>query len=315
MMVVALAIIKSTSIALLGYYLYKKDYINTKVLDFLIFFVINFAVPCLAFAHLVENLKVNTQPSLGVFLLLSIIIFVISFLVGLLFSFRKSHEFKREFISLVSFQNSGYLPMNIALFLFPPVLRETFLVYIFLYILGFDIIMWSIGSFFIFKKKEDEFKIKSILTPPIISIALALVLVYTGGARFLPDIFIGPVKMVGETSFVLSMIIVGCWLARVELNGLYKKLLIILEASFAKLVILPSLFLFIVVKLDVTPLLGLFIILQAAMPSAVSLPIVVNLRNADSEFVSQGVLVTHLISIITVPLWLGLYVRLTHFSF
>jgi len=315
MTVIACAIIKPMSIVLLGYYLYKKNYINVKILDFLIFFVINFAVPFLAFAHLIENLKVNTQPSLGVFLLLSVIIFLVSFLIGLLFSFRKSHEFKREFISLISFQNSGYLPMNIALFLFPPGLREKFLVYIFLYILGFDIIMWSIGSFFIFKKKEDIFKIKSILTPPIIGTALALFLVYSGSSKFLPDVLIGPVKMIGETSFVLSMIIVGCWLGRVELKGLYKKMMIVLEASFAKLVILPLIFFFVVVKLDVTPLLGFFIMLQAAMPSAVSLPIVVSLRNADSEFVSQGVLVTHLISIITVPVWLWLYVRLTHFLF
>jgi predicted permease len=67
--------------------------------------------------------------------------------------------------------------------------------------------------------------------------------------------------------------------------------------------------------MDIASLLGFFIVLQAAMPSAVSLPIVANLRKADSEFISQAVLFTHIFSIATVPVWLGLYMRLSAFSF
>ena len=70
-----------------------------------------------------------------------------------------------------------------------------------------------------------------------------------------------------------------------------------------------------VIKFDVVSIFGLFIVIQTAMPSAVSLPIVVNLHKADSEFVSQGVLLTHILSIFTIPLWVGLYLKLSHFSF
>jgi hypothetical protein len=121
--------------------------------------------------------------------------------------------------------------------------------------------------------------------------------------------------MVGETSFVLSMIILGCWLAKINIKGFYRQLFIIAQASFLKLIAVPFVFLMVVIKIDIASLFGFFIILQASMPSAVSLPIVVNLRNADSEFVSQGVLLTHIFSIVTVPLWLGLYMKLSGFSF
>jgi len=55
--------------------------------------------------------------------------------------------------------------------------------------------------------------------------------------------------------------------------------------------------------------------LQAAMPSAVSLPIVADLNGADSEFVSQGVFFTHILSIFTIPLWLGLYLKISELNF
>ncbi|MDP2922637.1 MAG: AEC family transporter [Candidatus Omnitrophota bacterium] len=315
MNIVAFAIIKITIIALLGYYLYKKSLIDEKILNFLIFFVINFSVPFLAFSHIIENLKIAIKPPLVVFILSSIAIFLVSFILGFIFSFKRNHEFKKEFISVVSFQNCGYLPLNLALFLFPPRLRDDFIIYTFLYILGFDIIMWSVGSFFIFRKEGERFSHKSLLTPPIIATLIALILVYTNTAKLVPQIIISPLRMVGDTSFALSMIILGCWLAKTDIRGFYRNLFLIFEASLLKLILLPLIFVIIVLKMDISSLFGFFIILQASMPSAVSLPIVANLRKADSEFISQCVLFTHIFSIITVPVWLGLYLKFSHFSF
>ncbi|MDD5195163.1 MAG: AEC family transporter [Candidatus Omnitrophica bacterium] len=314
MAIISFAIIKLTVIAVLGYFFYKKRLIEEKVFNFLIFFVVNFTIPFMAFSHIIENTASVLKPPL-IFILLSVSIFLVSFVLGFIFSFKRGHEFKKEFISLVSFQNCGYLPLNIALFLFPAHLREEFIVYVFLYILGFDIIMWSVGSYFIFRKTGEEFKPKTLLTPPIVGTLIALILVYSNTARFIPGVIAVPMKMVGDTSFVLSMLILGCWLAKIKLEHFFDKLFIILEASFLKLVMLPFLFLLLLIKLDVSSLLGFFVVLQASMPSAVTLPIVVNLRKADSELVSQGVLFTHIFSIITVPLWLGLYMKISGFSF
>lgn len=312
---ISLAIIKLTAIAALGFYFYRRKFIDQKGFDFLIFFVINFTVPFLAFSHIVENLHKNSGYSIGMFIAASVAIFLVSFILGFLFSAKRKHDFKKEFISLVAFQNCGYLPLSIAVFFLPAPLSEEFIVYTFMYILGFDIMFWSIGSFFIFKKKGEEFKIRSIFTPPIIATVLAIFFVYSGLAKFIPSVILSPLKMVGDTSFVLSMIILGCWLAKINTANLYKRIFIVLEASLLKLVLLPCIFLLIVLKLDIISLFGLFVILQASMPSAVSLPIVANLRNADSEFVSQGVLLSHILSIFTIPLWVGIYMKFSHFNF
>jgi len=313
--IVSLAVIKLSLIALLGAFLYKKKVISEETLRFLTLFVINFAVPALIFSHLIANSQTVLAHRIWIFIVLSISIFIIGYILGFFVSLRRSHEFKKEFISLVSFQNSGYLPLNIALFLFPPVVREKFLVYIVLNLLGFNIIMWSLGSFFIFKKKGEKFKLSSVFTPPITSTLFALLLIYTNSARFVPSVILTPVEMVGDVSFVLSMLILGSWLARIKLKGLTRRLFFVAEASFLKLMVLPLLFLIAVMKFKIFSLFGLFIILQAAMPSAASLPIIAHLRGADSEFVSQGVFLTHIISIFTITFWLSLYLNLSGFSF
>ncbi|MCK4912947.1 MAG: AEC family transporter [Candidatus Omnitrophica bacterium] len=313
--IVLLAVIKISLVALLGFYLYRKNFVKESSLRFLIFFVINFAFPFLIFSNLIKNYQIVLTHSLGKFVTISVGIFLAGYILGFVASFKRNYELRGEFISLVSFQNGGYLPINIAFFLFPPGIREKFLVFTFLYLLGFNVIMWSIGSSFVFKGNMKKFKLKSFFIPPITSTIVSLVLIYIGFAKFIPSLVISPLKMIGETSFVLSAIILGCWLAKIKVKGLLERSFIIGKAAGLKLIVLPLFFFIAVVSFKIFSLLGLFIVLQAAMPSAVSLPIVANLNNADSEFVSQGVFFTHILSIFTIPLWLGLYLKISGFTF
>ncbi|MCM8787838.1 MAG: AEC family transporter [Candidatus Omnitrophica bacterium] len=313
--IVTSAIIKLAFVAIFGFFLYKRKIIEDKVLDFLTYFLVNFTVPFLAFSHILENLKKSYWFTVFLFLFLSLAIFFIGTILGIIFSIRKTHNFKKEFISLISFQNCGYLPLNIALYLFPDALRKEFIVYIFLYILGFDIIMWSIGSFFIFYKKGEDFKFKTIFTSPVIATLLAIFLVYTDIVKFFPSAVLAPIKMIGEVSFVLSMIILGCWLAKLSFEKFYKNFFIIAEAAILKLIVMPLIFLAILVHFKISSIFGFFVILQAAMPSAASLPVVARLRSGYSEFVSSGVFVSHVFSILTVPIWLSLYMKILKFYF
>jgi len=312
---VSLAIIKLSLVTLLGVFLCRKNFINEGSLKFLTFFVINVAFPFLIFSNLVENSQIVLTHSLGKFVAISVSIFLFGYILGFVASLKRSNELRGEFISMISFQNGGYLPINIAFFLFPPGIREKFLVYTFLYLLGFNVIMWSVGSFFIFKGKRKKFRLKSLFIPPITSTIISLILIYTGFVKLIPSLVISPLKMVGETSFVLSAIILGCWLAKTKLKGFLGRLFLVGEAAGLKLIILPLFFFVGVLSFKIFSLLGLFIVLQAAMPSAVSLPIVATLNGADSEFVSQGVFFTHILSIFTIPLWVGLYLKVSGFTF
>ena len=315
MMVISFAIIKLSLIALLGVFLYRRGIIDDKGLGTFTFLVVNIALPFLFFSRLLEHADFVVSGALWQPLLLSLLIYFVGFLLAAIFHFKRNHGLKREFIALVSFQNAGYLPINIGLFLLSGVLRDQFLVYIILYLLGFNILMWSIGSFFIFKQRGEKFAHRSIFTPPVIGSLLGLIVIYLNISQYIPEVILVPVSMIGETGFVLSMIILGCWLAKISLKGLKEKLGIIMGATILRLIVVPFIFLIGVIKLEIFSLLGLFIMFEAAMPSAVSLPIVATIRGGDSEFLSQGVLVTHILSIITVPVWLGIFLAISNFSF
>ncbi|MBD3264221.1 MAG: hypothetical protein GF375_03865 [Candidatus Omnitrophica bacterium] len=313
MIVASLAVIKLALVSLFGFILYRKDVISNEVLGFLTSFVINFTIPFLIFSRLIGNSSAVLTHSVWNFLFLSLLIFAVGYFLGFLANSRGENKSRKEFISLISFQNAGYLPMNIAFFLFSSTVKEQFLVYIFLYLLGFNIIMWSIGSFLIFKRKDEEFKFSSLFNPPVISTFLALALIYSGGFRLIPQVLLSPLRMIGDTSFVLSMLVLGCWLAKVKIKGFRRDLPYLMLACSMKNLVLPLIFFIFIVYFNIFGLIGLFIILQASMPSAASLPVVVNIRGADSGFVSQGVFFTHLLSIFTIPMWLGLYLKFSGF--
>jgi predicted permease len=315
MNIVSLAIIKLVLVAFLGFFIYRRKFLDGNSLNFLTFFVINISIPFLVFSRLIEGLKDVPIYNVAGFLFLSFIIFFVGLILGIIFSFKTAGLRRREFISQVSFQNSGYLPMNIAFFLFSGVVKDQFLVYTFLYLLGFNIIIWSVGSFFIFRQKGQKFQLRSIFNSPVIGASAAILFVYLKLSHFLPEIILGPMRMVGNTSFVLSMIILGGWLAQVRVKSAYKNLLCIGWLSVIKLIIMPLIFFVFIVKFQIFSLIGLFILMQAAMPSATSLPIIASLRGGDSEYVSQGVFLTHLLSIFTIPLWVGMFLKVSGFSF
>jgi len=50
--------------------------------------------------------------------------------------------------------------------------------------------------------------------------------------------------------------------------------------------------------------------MQLAMPSATSLSVIIRHYNKEDALISQGVFFSHIISLITIPLFLGLYLSL-----
>ncbi|UCC94967.1 MAG: AEC family transporter [Candidatus Omnitrophota bacterium] len=307
-------IVKLSLIAALGFYLFRKKIIKEATLQFLTFFVVNFTVPSLIFSRIVEGFNPALKPHFWVFVVLSFLFFALGVILSGGSCFLVRPALRREFISLVSFQNCGYLPMNIAFFLLPFPQKDTFLLYVFFYILGFNILMWSIGSFLIFRHREDKFKMNTLLTPPVISIIISLLLVYLKCARFIPTFILAPVRMVGETSFVLSVIILGGWLAKDSLKNIYERLRILLGISLLKLVIVPALALLVIVNFKIYSLLGLFLIIEASMPSAMSLPIIAHWHRRQTEFISQGVFFTHIVGMCTIPLWIELFSKISGYS-
>lgn len=153
--------------------------------------------------------------------------------------------------------------------------------------------------------ESKKFELASLFSPPVIAILTSLILVFFGLNKFIPEMVLKPIRMVGDCTLPLAMFVVGGSLALIELRNVDKKAMFFMV--LVKLIMLPALGLFLAIKFRFPELLGLLIIMQLAVPPATSLSVITRHYKKDDLLISQGVFIGHLISLITLPLFLSLY--------
>ena len=70
---------------------------------------------------------------------------------------------------------------------------------------------------------------------------------------------------------------------------------------------MPAIGLWLVYILKLPELFGLLIVLQLAMPPATNLSVIVSHYRKEDLLVSQGIFYGHVVSIVTIPLFLSFY--------
>jgi predicted permease len=255
-----------------------------------------------------ENFNFKIYPDWWLFPLLSFFVTLAGFLLGMLFvRMDKSLEkFKNEFVSLVTFQNGGYLPLILVALLLPPGSREQTFIHLFLFLLGFNLLVWSAGVFYLAKDKNTRFEFSSLFSPPVIATIVALLLIATGVNRFIPNFLIKPAKMFGDCALPLAIFIVGGNLALIKTGAKdYSKS--IAHLVIAKMFLLPLLFLALIFFVKPSYEIAFLLLLQGIMPSATSLSVIMRRYDTEDNIISLGVFWTHLVGLLTIPLLLTLF--------
>jgi len=293
----------------IGFWLKKRDTLSDAGLDALSRLVINVTLPFLIFCQLIKDFNFRLYQGWWFFPLLSIFITIIALIVGFLFSyFLKGQQNKAQFISLVGFQNSGYLPLAMVAALLPQDKTGIMFIYLFLFLLGFNLLMWSLGVYILSFSHDAKFELSSIFNLPVIASLLGLGFVFFGWNKFVPDVVLKPLRLVGDCTLPLAMFVVGADLARIKLEHLNKKAMSLL--GLAKLVVLPALGLLIILRFKPDALVGLLILIQLAVPPATSLSVIIRHYKKEDILVSQGIFFCHILSILTLPIFLSLYFAL-----
>ena len=304
------AVIHLLLISGLGFILYRRRAITSENNDFLVKLLVYVTFPCLSFSTVVEYFRPEAYRQLGVLMTASLGLFVIGLLFGALGALLCGRlPYKREMLALVALQNCAYIPMNITLFISDEQLRNTMLLYVLLYTAGFNLWMWSIGPFYIFRKEGEPFRLSHLLSPPVWSVLLGIAIVFTGLHRFIPGVVIASVKTIGQSSFFLSLLVLGCSLAVIELPVFKNKVIIcsLFLLTLLKLLVVPFAVHHVNLYLHLQNFIGYFILIEAAMPSATSLAVVGAYRNANISYLSAGIFLSTIASLVTTPVWLSLY--------
>ena len=302
------AITQITLIGLCGYIFARRKIINEEILKLISKGVINVFFPCYIFVSLITNFNFHSHPKWWIFPLGSIFITFIGFLTGLVFIYVRPElkRNKREFISLVTFQNSGYLPLMLVSIMFPPGRREYLIVSIFLFLLGFNFIFWSFAPYYLGGRKEKRIKIIRLFSPPVTTTLICLFLIAIGVAKFIPLFLIGPAEMFGNCALPLAILVVGGNLALI-ITKTKKPIMDITYLLVAKLLVLPLICLAFIFLLRPPRDLALLLFLQGTMPSAASLGVVVRQYQTSDHIISLGTFWTHIVGLITIPLCLAIF--------
>ena len=290
----------------LGYFLLKRNILSGEGLSSISRIVIEITLPALMFCQLVKDFSFTKYPDWWVFPLISIAITIAGLGLGALFmGFIRGTKQKLQFINLIAFQNSGYLPLALLAALLPADKIGEMFIYLFLFLLGFNLIMWSFGVYMLTFTRTKKFELGSLFSPPVIATLAGLAVIFLGWDRFLPGLVMKPLRLVGDCTLPLAMIVVGANIAEVKVGRIDKKAMALV--LLAKLVILPALGLFLMLKFAVPELFGLLVIIQLAMPSATSLSVITSHYKQEDLLISQGIFYSHIVSIVTIPVFLSLY--------
>lgn len=295
----------------IGFFLVRKNLLGQEGLGAISRLVMEVTMPLFIFSKLVLNFKFGLYPNWWVFPLLSVLITVVGLLVGWsLLGFIRGKQTRRQFVSLIAFQNSGYLPLALIGALLQGEQGDTLFVYLFLFLLGFNLLMFSLGAYILTSHEKKQFEFKKLFSPPVVATLFSLLLIFFGLEKFVPAAVIHPLRITGECTLPLAMFVVGGNLAQINLKHLEKRA--ILLVLLAKLIILPLFGLWVVLNFNLPELISLLIIIQLAVPSAASSSVIISHYKKEDLLISQGIFMSHFFSILTLPLFLSLYFYLSN---
>jgi predicted permease len=304
--VTGLAVAQIFLLAGIGFFLVKKNLLGHEGLDALSRLVMEVTLPVLIFCQLVRDFTFTAYANWWVFPLASLAVTAAGLAVGALFCpLIKGREHRQQFLSLVGFQNSGYLPLALIAALLPPEKTGPIFIYLFLFLMGFNLLMFSLGVHIMSFHKDRRFELASLFSPPVIAITFTLLFIFFGLNKFMPHVLMKPLNMVGECTLPLAMFVVGGSLAQIELKHIDPKAMLVM--ALAKLVVLPAIGLWFVLKFNLPALAGLLILIELAAPPATSLSIIVRHYKKEDLLISQGIFFGHVLSLLTIPVFLSLY--------
>ncbi|MDR0288371.1 MAG: AEC family transporter [Clostridiales bacterium] len=213
---------------------------------------------------------------------------------------------------------------NVIFFAFPLFLAlfgEKGVLYALFYNMGNDTLLWTLGIYLLSKEKTSVTNrisqgLKHLVNPNTICFIIGIILMLTnfsgrvanstyGFAVSTYSVLYQTIDMIGKATSPLSMIFVGIILSEVKIDGIkyLKERLPLLVLSLQKLIFLPIIAMGVMVifrkYLSDIIIIG---VLQLAMPTGTVQAALAAEYGRDYKFASEGILVTTLLSLLTLPL-------------
>lgn len=297
-----------------GYIIIRKNIIRESTLKDFSHVIVKVLYPCLIFSSITTNFTLQDVADSWQLPVSVFFIFVVGYLVGLGYGgFFKNSDLQRRKSILYQFtiNNYSFLPLAIIANLY----NEQWMAALILSTLGAELAVWTIGMS-ILNMNKGGFKkenLKHLLSPPLVSIYFSLAVLLCLNWLKMPiktlfdhNIVINytqkTIYQIGQATIPLSMIMVGGRMGKIEIKDFM--VLDVWAVSLFRLFVIPLISIVGVKYLfSDHPFLNVMLIV-AVMPTSIVSIVFGELYGADQKLMSGTVLVTHFLSLFSIPLWL-----------
>lgn len=177
------------------------------------------------------------------------------------------------------------------------------LLYAALFAFANDCWLWTVGVYTLSKAKGSggsfTANLKQLITPSTIGFLISLFMLVTG-LRF-TGIIKDVLTNVGGITTYLSMLFIGMTLAMVDFRHIYKRISLF-ALTAVKMLIIPALLILVLKYVPIDPLVKAVLVLQTGIPTSTVLVILTTDYGCDTIYSAEGVFITTLLSLGTLPL-------------
>lgn len=278
-----------------GVYGRKKKIINEELNKGLIEILLRITLPMMIITSFTYTYSKDMGSSMIKIFLYSIIIHVVLIFTSR-FLFLKLPKDKRDILRFVAiFSNCGFMGF--------PVLKSAYedlgVLYGSIFNIPFYIFVWTFGIALYTDKKDPHALKKIFFNPGIISVAIGLI-IFATSIKF-PASIISAMKIIGDTTTPLSMIIIGYMISEVKFKEIFKEKSLY-YGSFVRLIIAPAITYMFFNLMGADKIITDVAVIIEAMPVAAVCAIYAQSANKNPRYASLAVFITTLLSLLTIPL-------------
>lgn len=297
---------------MIGYFTYRGKWVNDDTSARLSKLVVNVFNPVLVVNGVLgQNDSADSQKvisNLVLIILYFAILIVLSFIIS--FLLRPEKKTKSIYQLMTIFSNLGFMGI--------PVIKSIYgneaVIYVAFYILAYNLLVYTYGMALTKRAALEKNRqtvisgevkgtfllfIKRIINPGVVAALIAITIFATDVK--LPA-FIGSFcDYVGNATIPLSMILIGVSIAQTDIRKMFGDIRIYLFILL-RMVVLPIIVIFLMRNLAIDSVVfGVFII-EFGMPVGSIITLMAKESGADAEYCTKGIVLSTLASIVTIPL-------------
>ena len=294
-------------VGVIGAWMITRRMVKESFFSLLSPLALEIALPALIFTNIINNfnpiIKTNWWKLPLWWGFFTVIAFIVT-LIGIIFA-KKGN--KREFGVSLFYQNGVFFPLAIISGMFGR--NSEYIVDLFLFMIFYASFFFATS--FLFFSSRGKIQWKKVFHPVLVVTILAIVLKLTGFNVYIPFFVISGLEMVGAMSIPLLMIILGGNML-IDFKNMGKLHIgEVVKFLIFKNLLMPVVMLGIIILIKPSHNIALILMIESAVPPVTATPLITDRNGGSRTVVNQFLLSSFLFSLISIPLMMYLFERLT----